>query len=106
MELTTNDGLKLLGVTEYNDDTFKEGDIAYAAIRPENFELAMEGKSSNHLRGKVSYAQYFGKTNRLFMKVDTHRLMVDADPMKTRGVEKKELDIYATPESTLILPNV
>lgn len=91
------------GMADSKEKKFKVGDGAYAAIRPENFDLHSTSKEANHIKGKVKYTQYFGKINRLFIDSNGNRLMADADPMKTINVKKKEIDLYAEPDSILIL---
>ncbi|MHC1598516.1 MAG: ABC transporter ATP-binding protein [Candidatus Methanofastidiosia archaeon] len=105
IELETDSGAKLTGIAEeYRRDEYNVGDEAYATIRPENFELVNTTKKDNHVAGYVKYIQYFGKINRLFIDALNMQIMVDADPIKTRDAAHKNIDIYATPESTLILP--
>jgi len=102
VELETKIG-KLKGVYENDVSSLKIGQEAYAAIRPEHFELQKATEDDNHVSGKVKYSQYFGKINRLFIDSNGSRLMADADPMKTQDVEKKDIELYAEPASTLIL---
>jgi len=102
VEINTKIG-KIVGKTEKDVKEFKVGQEAYAAIRPEHFELKQINKNDNHLKGRVKYSQYFGKINRLFIDANGMRLMVDADPMKTQDIDKSEIDLYSEPDSTLIL---
>ncbi|MHC1604801.1 MAG: ABC transporter ATP-binding protein [Candidatus Methanofastidiosia archaeon] len=105
IKISTDNGVDLIGIAEEGKEyDFKVGGKVYAAIRPENFELERESKNSNHIKGLVKYAQYFGKTNRLFINANGKILMIDADPFKTQGCVGKDIDIYADPESTLIIP--
>jgi len=85
------------------EEDLKVGDEAYAAIRPEHFDLQRTTEDDNFVKGKVKYSQYFGKINRLFIDSNGIRIMADTDPMKTQDIDKKEIDLFAEPGSTLIL---
>ncbi|HOP09062.1 MAG TPA: ABC transporter ATP-binding protein [Candidatus Methanofastidiosa archaeon] len=103
IEVETEIG-NIKGVYDENNGRLKVGDDAYAAIRPEHFELQRATEDDNHVKGKVKYSQYFGKINRLFIDANGNKIMADADPLKTHGIDKREIDLFAEPESTLILP--
>ncbi|MFQ6089225.1 MAG: ABC transporter ATP-binding protein [Candidatus Methanofastidiosia archaeon] len=99
LEIETELGTKFFGVSLKNLNSKR----VFCAIRPENIVLARPKEKYNSFSGNVVASQYFGKVNRLFVKVKNKTIIVDADPLKTIDLLRKTINLYVEAKETLVI---
>ncbi len=98
------DGVKILGVPSATDMNIREGSLAVAILRPEEFELVKPHTPSNEFEGVVEWSAFTGPYTQLRVKVsDKIKILLDIDPDSQIKVGST-IKCYIPYSDTIILP--
>ena len=98
----TKHGPLLKGKRTNHNYTFKVGDPAVCAIRPEDFHLNKPSDQVNSIKGKIRLITFLGQYNQIFINVNGLTLQISVDT-NIELKEDQQLTVYANIDETMIL---
>ena len=98
------DNIKIKGIVPDRDIKIKEGEPAYAVLKPEDFALQIDDPSkANEFEGTVEWTSFVGPFNQMRISLGNISLLVNVEPWFNPPL-KSTVKVYIPYEYVIILP--